>query len=347
MTRIGTLERELMSMRQVLDQTLVQGHGNVARSWRVARTHDGGGTYPTTGQQFNVELIDLGFPEVVGDQAQMIVPRTDYYPICRNLVGTIPPEGTLILVFEIDQKWYTNFGGSGNTILRGTAVDPIPAGSIGTIENLVELQGAWDTVANPQITATLPTVAFEITQEAVDAGAAVWVIQKPDGMWEIFNAECVKDETGWGAVGLSTPEADTDIGAGWNPVDQPNQTEVALRNVTYDTATGNFSFQKKGIWDLGLLLNFQHNESNAGRQTALRLWDATGGSQLGDSFPIAIARNQPSTQVSITYPSEIPTVALGNLLRFEIGGFDTLTNIIWTQSELQFSKKSGSGDFVT
>ena len=242
------------------------------------------------------------------------------------------------------RNWPLGIGGTTTTILRGTAQAPIGPGETGTIQTLNVLSGSWDTTANPTVDALLPTVAFEITQDAVDAGGAVWVIQLPDNSWEVINAECVADETGWGSASLSAPVADTDIGLAFIPMDQADTIDIPFKDSTFDTATGQFSVTKKGIWDVDLSFNLSHNESNSGRETFLRLWDVNGGVPIGREYPIGIGRNQPGTDRSLQAPFAVTTP--GQPIRFEIGGGDTISSVLWNQVAIDLNYRPQSGEQV-
>ena len=143
----------------------------------------------------------------------------------------------------------------------------------------------------------------------------------------LFTEACSTPIVGVGEMELTAPSAGADIGLAYQPVDQFDSVSIPGQGITLAT-DGTFTFQQNGIWDIRLQLNISHNESNASRETNIRLYDVTGAAEIG-SAAIPIARNQPGTATSISLRANIPSSGLGNTYRFEIGGGDTLSAVLW------------------
>ena len=133
---------------------------------------------------------------------------------------------------------------------------------------------------------------------------------------------------------MSSPTVGSNLGAGWDDLDHFD-TAVITPNGVVMNGLGQFTFTKDGLWDLRIQMNFQHNSSNSGRTTNLRLWSVTDSAQVGSDYAVGIGRNVEDTQVSLVPRFPIPEDALGDILVWQIGNGDSITGI--TYNQLNFS----------
>lgn len=167
--RIARLEREVQQMRQTLQQLSQSARPHPGKTFRIAKTTDGGGSYPTTGQQFQIEFLNIDFPDVVGNQVGTETVRANENPVCRNLFDSLPPVGTVLIAFEWRNKWFTHWCcGSSSApsgelyieaaiVVRSTSLDPStavwgfnPTGSSRHASTPINTQAAFGFALNQQ-----------------------------------------------------------------------------------------------------------------------------------------------------------------------------------------------------
>ncbi len=125
------------------------------------------------------------------------------------------------------------------------------------------------------------------------------------------------------------------IGSGWQAIDEFDTVDLPVLGLSINAATGEFSFSFPGIWQITISLIFSHNESNQGRTTNIRLWNVTKSSVLG-SLPWFIGRNQPGSNIIIPFPVLVAEAAIGNSIRFEIGGGSSITPVSVDDQAIDF-----------
>ena len=150
---------------------------------------------------------------------------------------------------------------------------------------------------------------------------------------------------GNGAMSLRTPEAGASITGTFQAIDHYDTVDIPGVLCTLDDAAGTITFDNAGIWLVLFSFNISHNEDNAGREIDVRLFEVTD-SVPGQSEPIAIARNQPGTNYSVSILVEITSDNVGDLFRFEIGGGDTLTTVTWNSVSLDASYMGALGGLI-
>ena len=79
-------------------------------NFRLAKVVAGPETFPTTGHTFYIEFLDGEYTRVLGNTAPFYQSRSPRLPICYNLNETIPPEDSIIKVFEQSRQWWTWWG---------------------------------------------------------------------------------------------------------------------------------------------------------------------------------------------------------------------------------------------
>jgi len=150
---------------------------------------------------------------------------------------------------------------------------------------------------------------------------------------------------GYAAASLGTGgEADTDIGAGWNPLDMIDTSTISPRGVEiFPSGDGTFRMTNDGIWQIALSLSFAHNSSNGGRTTNIRMYNITQG--FGPTgVPIGIGRNVEDTLATLSIMLDVTNTA--DHFRFEIGGGDSLTTVVWYALQVSFTRQGTLGNWI-
>lgn len=153
----------------------------------------------------------------------------------------------------------------------------------------------------------------------------------------------LQHQPGIGGMNLATPSAAlVSIGAGWTPWTAFDTIDITPVGCTLDVTTnpGQFSFQYRGTWNSAIIINFTQTESNAGRTTFVRLFNLTANAELA-RVPIPIARNQPGTYFFAAYPVLINTGNSGDVLRYEIGGGDSVDILTVESSAIDLQQLIG------
>lgn len=132
---------------------------------------------------------------------------------------------------------------------------------------------------------------------------------------------------GYGGVIQATPVGMPALGPGWDTVPFAAALISSPRLITQDFPNNGLIPAQEGIWLLSLNLVVSHNESNSGRVMGLRLFNVPDAAP-GPSFGIAVARNQPGTNINISGIIEISASAVGDLEIVQLSGLvDTFTNV--------------------
>ncbi|MGI9491380.1 MAG: hypothetical protein ACR2QF_03035 [Geminicoccaceae bacterium] len=133
-----------------------------------------------------------------------------------------------------------------------------------------------------------------------------------------------------GSMGLTGTRAGSDIGAGWQPIDNFNAEFQTGRGVVFDLLAGTFVIDTDlvGKWDVDLQVAVEFNSTGQSRSTQLRLFDVTGGVQLGDALTISTSSQDDSLTTFVSLKREI-NVPAGSAIRLEIGNGSTYTGVVW------------------
>lgn len=143
----------------------------------------------------------------------------------------------------------------------------------------------------------------------------------------------------YGSVRMSAPQTGPNIGGGWQPLDRMDQVAVTSR-LCETTPPGTFSVDYPGVYNLQTEVGFEHNSSNGGRFTILRLFNVTAGAATSLQTSIGIGRNVEVTQWTGNLLFEADAYVASQTLRWEIGGGDSLTSINWLTQSLSVTQVS-------
>ena len=138
---------------------------------------------------------------------------------------------------------------------------------------------------------------------------------------------------GRGGMSKTGPVAGADITAAYQTLTFDTDYPFEFGVIT-EPAAGTMQLTHPGLWQFGLLMSFGHDEQNASRQTRVRLWNVTDGTG-GTGITIPVSRNQPSSFVAFTVLTQVAAADLNDVFRWEIGGGDTLSSVIWENCDTQ------------
>ena len=139
----------------------------------------------------------------------------------------------------------------------------------------------------------------------------------------------------FGSMGGVDDDPFPDIGLTYQNIDNYLAVEFEY-GINFDNVAGTFSFTTPGWFTLSFLSSLEHAESNAGRETFIRLFDVTKGVE-SSAFNVGVARNQPSTNISLQFMVAVSGDIVGNEFVFQIGGGDTFTSCNWNSKTVQIS----------
>jgi len=111
--RIHALERDLDQMRFAIDRLSVRETTSMPhKQVRLARTSAGPGIYPSSGDTFYIDFLDGQYTKAAGSQSPVYIDRHGTaFELCHNMARTLPPENTLLHVWEWDGYWWTEYRG--------------------------------------------------------------------------------------------------------------------------------------------------------------------------------------------------------------------------------------------
>ena len=148
---------------------------------------------------------------------------------------------------------------------------------------------------------------------------------KPDGTptHEFLRlVESIRSNKAYGTMYSSAAVTGPNISTGWTKVTAFNAVGGGT-GVTFDTSADTWTFNNDGAFHVSFELILTHNESNSGRIFWARLQD---GSSTADGVPVAVGRNQPGTNLSISFLQE---VSADETFWLEVGNEDALTSVVW------------------
>ena len=140
----------------------------------------------------------------------------------------------------------------------------------------------------------------------------------------------------YGGLYIDTPPvAFADIDATWDDLDIFDSPSFATpKHITQSLVNNSLAINKVGVYEFTLNLVFSHDEDNAGRTTYIRLYNLTDAAATSVLIPVFIARNQPGTNFSYSFPFELTDALDENKeLILQIGGGDDVASISFDTAE--------------
>jgi hypothetical protein len=121
------------------------------------------------------------------------------------------------------------------------------------------------------------------------------------------------------------------LGAAWDDLDFLNTLSVATpRGITPDLVSSTMAVDLAGVYFLSITFSMDHNNSQTGRRTMLRLFDETDGLAVGEGIQIGTGRNAESTNGSVGTLFDISPSGVGHAIGIQIGNGSLYTDVYYT-----------------
>jgi hypothetical protein len=134
----------------------------------------------------------------------------------------------------------------------------------------------------------------------------------------------------YGGLTVDTPVAFNDLGLAWEPIEiYDDMIPDAPRGITPDILSGSLALEEMGVYFLSVSGTFEHDASQQGRLTYIRMWNIEKANMVGDPVVVATGRNAEATTISAATFMLGYVDTLNNKIQLQIGNGDTYTNVIW------------------
>lgn len=132
----------------------------------------------------------------------------------------------------------------------------------------------------------------------------------------------------YGGMIVDTDAAFSNLGGSYQVIDVFDEVYPATpRGVTVSLPASTLAFENDGVYAFAITGTFEHNSSNQGRTTNIRVWNVTDGAQLGAPWVIGTGRNAEATPIAFVGLTEIVESNKNKEFRLEIGGGDTYSSV--------------------
>ncbi len=138
---------------------------------------------------------------------------------------------------------------------------------------------------------------------------------------------------GYGGMFSNAQRAAPNLGGGWQIIEFDTLSVAVPAGVTLDLVNNQFSIDREGVFVLFLGFTFEHNSSNSGRLTNVRLFNVTDNTEI-NRIILATGRNAEASSFQQQVLVEIGPVSVSDQLRFEIGNGDTYSSVQWDQTNM-------------
>ena len=138
----------------------------------------------------------------------------------------------------------------------------------------------------------------------------------------------------YGSMNLSAAAAGNDLGVVYDPITEYDTVNLPGLGITFDLVAGSMAFATTGVYVVNFLASLNHNSSNSGRVTSMRLFDITAAVPLPGEVRIGIGRNVEDTAIAVSLLVEIGQAEINEAIRAELGNGDIVTSVIWTTLSL-------------
>lgn len=117
-----------------------------------------------------------------------------------------------------------------------------------------------------------------------------------------------------------------DIGAGWITLLADASTVRTPKQVSQRPGENGLTPEAYGIWEMSVNITLKFDETNAGREVQLRLYNVTEDAPR-DSTTTGIGRNSAYLTFNVTFLIEGRVDGLQDLYTVQVGNGDTFTNV--------------------
>ena len=244
----------------------------------------------------------------------------------------IPPNATVFVGYgDVSYRYFgptevcIGSGGAGGRYPNYvTTADDWAA--IGTTNHAV-LTGRDVVDSHPQAAIT-GLVAEQNTQNSrLDAIEAELIRLEQDKL-DTANALQLFSFAAYGEAECPNDTAFSDLGAAWQDLDIFTVSNLAApRGVVINLTNGQFSVENSGVYAVNLSGAIEHDISQSGRITYVRLYNYTAASAVGAGIALGTGRNAAATSVVATLLADIGATHINQALGFQIGDGDTYTAV--------------------
>ncbi len=134
----------------------------------------------------------------------------------------------------------------------------------------------------------------------------------------------------YGGLKIDSNTPFSDLGVTWQVLDIFDEiTPLSPLLITPSLVNNSLAVQHQGMYIINISGVFEHNSSNQGRLTYIRLWDITDAEQIGNAFTLSTGRNAEATPIAVNGFVEIPSAKENNEFRLEIGNGDAYSSVIF------------------
>lgn len=134
---------------------------------------------------------------------------------------------------------------------------------------------------------------------------------------------------GYGGILGGANTAGGDLGAGFTIINGFLADMVTDPvDVTQDFPNNHLHIERRGVWQFNIHVTWGHNEVNNSRETNLRIWNNTAGSEVV-RFVIGTGRNVGFSSITISTLIDIAEATIDNELELQLGGGDAYTGTVW------------------
>ena len=128
-----------------------------------------------------------------------------------------------------------------------------------------------------------------------------------------------------GTMFNQTPVTGPDIGAGWTKV-TAFDTVGSAKRIVFDIVADTWTYENSGVYQVSVEMVLSHGENNAGRSFQIRLQD---GTNVGAGVPVSIGRNQPGSNLAISFLQDIAPAETNRTFSLEVGNGDAVSGVVW------------------
>ena len=133
-----------------------------------------------------------------------------------------------------------------------------------------------------------------------------------------------------GTMFNTAPVIGPDIGTGWSRVTAFDTISSANR-ITFDTTADTWTYENSGVYQVSVEIILSHGESNSGRQFSIRLNDGSG---TGNGVPVSVGRNQPGSNIAVSFLQDIAVGDPNRTFSLEVGDGDAISGVIWEATSI-------------
>ena len=191
------------------------------------------------------------------------------------------------------------------------------------------LASGSDTIAdptNPSVFASSVQVGYPLLCTQYQCAGSQWRLLTHGNPALPSQALSIFSFAGYGGLRLSAPlTQNITIDDTWQLVSVfDTDLYTTPRGVVQNVANSSLKFTHAGVYQLSVLLNYVHTESQQSRSTGIRLYNTTDGVVMLNPITIPISRNQPATLISLSTVVEVSEAYEGKEMVIQIGGGDDI-----------------------